>query len=152
MDNLPIQFTPWSDRLAMDMALFLEGSGDTRVDLLHRHALSPGDIIRYTRDPVFLMKVNSLREEIKEKGLTFRLKARAQAEELLITSWGLIHSPEVSPTVKEKLIANTIRWGGLEPQKNTGVVDLPSGGVSITINLDKAVVAPPVSPVIEHAN
>ena len=51
--------------------------------------------------------------------MTFKLKARAQAEELLTTSWTLIHSPEVSPAVKADLIESTVKWGGLEPKNDT---------------------------------
>ena len=51
-----------------------------------------------------------------QNGMSFRLKARAQAEALLTTSWALIHAPldEVPANVKEKLIANTIRVAGLD--------------------------------------
>ena len=66
--------------------------------------------------------------------MTFKLKARAQAEELLTTSWTLIHSPDVSPAVKADLIKSTVKWGGLEP-KNDVVTEGAGGGVKITINL-----------------
>jgi hypothetical protein len=71
---------------------------------------------------------------VQEKGLTFKLKARAQAEELLTTSYLLIHDPAVSPAVKADLIKSTVKWAGLEP-KNTEVSDGAGGGVKITINL-----------------
>ena len=71
---------------------------------------------------------------MREKGLTFKLKARAQAEELLTTSYLLIHDPAVSPAVKADLIKSTVKWAGLEP-KNTEVSDGAAGGVKITINL-----------------
>jgi hypothetical protein len=79
--------------------------------------------------------------------MTFRLKARAQAEELLTTSWTLIHSNDVSAAVKADLIKSTVKWGGLEPQKDMSGGDGPQGGVSITINLDSQQAAPKV---IEH--
>ena len=66
--------------------------------------------------------------------MTFKVKARAQAEELLTTSWTLIHSPDVSAAVKADLIKSTVKWGGLEP-KNDVLAEGGSGGVKITINL-----------------
>ena len=66
--------------------------------------------------------------------MTFKVKARAQAEELLTTSWTLIHSPDVSAAVKADLIKSTVKWGGLEP-KNDVLTEGGSGGVKITINL-----------------
>lgn len=118
----------------MDMALLLEGSGDTLQELMGRHNIEVADINRFNSDPVFLKKVESLRDEVRDKGLTFKMKARAQAEELLTTSWVLIHDPTTSPAVKADLIKSTVKWAGLEP-KNDQVTTEASGGVKITINL-----------------
>jgi hypothetical protein len=134
MDSLPIKYHPWSDRLAMDVALLLEGSGETLPEIMARHAISMNDLGRFNSDSVFLKKVEHLREEIKTKGMTFRLKAKAQAEELLTTSWTLIHSADVSASVKADLIKSTVKWGGLEP-KGDVAVEGGTGGVTIQINL-----------------
>ena len=104
MDTFPLKHTKWSDRLAFDIALMLEGSGESIDEVRTRHNISASAIIDFNKDKVFLKKVESYRNEIKEKGMTFKLKARAQAEELLITSWALIHSPETSSAVKADLI------------------------------------------------
>ena len=134
MDNLPLHHTKWNDRLAFDVALTLEGSGETLQEVITRHNISANDILTFNADPVFLKKVEGYRTEVREKGLTFKLKARAQAEELLTTSWLLIHDPAVSPAVKADLIKSTVKWAGLEP-KNDMSVDNGTGGVKITINL-----------------
>jgi len=133
MDNLPLHHTKWNDRLAFDVALTLEGSGETLQEILARHHISASDILKFNADPIFLMKVEHYRAEVREKGLTFKLKARAQAEELLTTSWLLIHDPGVSPAVKADLIKSTVKWAGLEPK--TEVTSDGAGGVKITINL-----------------
>lgn len=133
MDTLPLRHTKWSDRLAFDMALLLEGSGETLDELRVRHHISIDDLTKFNKDSVYLKKVESYRAEIVEKGMTFKLKARAQAEELLTTSWTMIHSPETSSAVKADLIKSTVKWGGLETS-NANTEDA-SGGVKITINL-----------------
>jgi len=133
MDRSAILHTRWSDRLAFDLALCLEGSGEPINDILSRHNLAAADLLAFNADPVFLKRVESYREEIISKGMTFRLKARAQAEELLTTSWLLIHDPSVSPAVKADLIKSTVKWGGLEPKGESG--ETGSGGVRISINL-----------------
>lgn len=137
MDLSPFNYTKWSDRLAFDMALLLEGSGEEMSEMLSRHRISTDEITVFSKDPVFLKKVEHYREEVREKGLTFRMKARAQAEELLVTSWTLIHSPDVSAAVKADLIKQTVKWGGLEPKNDTEVT--AGGGVRITINLNQPV-------------
>jgi hypothetical protein len=134
MDNLPLNHTKWNDRLAFDVALTLEGSGDTLQEVITRHRISANDILTFNADPIFLKKVEGYRTEVREKGLTFKLKARAQAEELLTTSWLLIHDAAVSPAVKADLIKSTVKWAGLEP-KDAGPQDNGTGGVKITINL-----------------
>ena len=129
----PVQ-TKWSDRFAFDLALLMEGSGEKLDELLDRHEYDASDLLTFKNDANFLKKVDAYREEVRTKGLTFRVKARAQAEELLRTSWILIHDPIVSPAVKADLIKATVRWGGLEtPPKEEGAGG--SGGVTITINL-----------------
>ena len=133
MDTLPLHHTKWSDRLAFDVALALEGSGETLDEIKQRHRITSSDLLVFNKDPVFLKKVEHYRDEVREKGLTFKLKARAQAEELLTTSWGLIHSPEVSPAVKADLIKSTVKWAGLEVRADEGTGGA-TGGVKININ------------------
>lgn len=135
MDTNPLNHTKWSDRLVFDIALLLEGSGETMTEVTVRHKISTTDVLDFNRDPVFLKKVEHYRDEIREKGLTFKLKARAQSEELLTTSWMLIHSPDVSAAVKADLIKSTVKWAGLEPRPNENDGNNAVGGVKIMINL-----------------
>ncbi len=128
----PVEYTKWTDRLCFDIALKLEGSGEDLPEILARHSLSSSELADISKDPVFDKKVKHYRDEIREKGITFRLKARAQAEELLTTSWSLIHHPDVSAAVKADLIKSTVKWAGLEVK---GDAPESTGGVSITINL-----------------
>lgn len=129
-----MQLTRWTNRLAMDLALMLEGSGETVDEVLVRHDKTKDDLLIFVEDPVFEKRVAEYRDEIRDKGVTFRMKARAQAEELLTTSWVLIHAPDVSPSVKADLIKSTVKWAGLEPKDGNGDVNVAQG-VSITINL-----------------
>lgn len=145
MDLSPFNYTKWSDRLAFDMALLLEGSGEDINEVITRHRLSTDELAGISKDPLFVKKVEHYRDEVREKGLTFKMKARAQAEELLVTSWTLIHSPDVSAAVKADLIKQTVKWGGLEPKGD--VDNAVGGGVRITINLNNPTEAPQV---IDH--
>jgi hypothetical protein len=147
MDLSPFNYTKWTDRMAFDMALLLEGSGESVQEIATRHHLSMDDMAEFSKEPLFLKKVENYREEVREKGLTFKMKARAQAEELLVTSWTLIHSPDVSAAVKADLIKQTVKWGGLEPK--TDVDAGGGGGVRITINLGPTQ-QEDTSTVIEH--
>lgn len=124
----------WSDRLAFDVALKLEGSGEPLKSILDTHKITKEVLESFLGDPTFKKRLEQLRTDIRENGLTFKLKAKSQAEDLLTTSWLLIHSPDVSPTVKADLIKSTVKWAGLEAKDVQDTTT--SGGVTITINLD----------------
>jgi hypothetical protein len=125
--------TPWSNVVAFELALILEGGGETVQDMLTRNNLTTTQFMEFSKDKIFEKAVQDYRQEIRTKGLTFRAKARVQAEELLKTSWLLIHSIDTPAAVKADLIKHTVKWADLEP-KNTAV-ETSTGGVSITINL-----------------
>lgn len=125
--------TQWSDRLAFDVALCLQDSGDMD-EIMARHEIDADDMLRFQSDKQFLRRVRSYRDEITEKGISFRLKAKAQAEELLETTYLLIHNRDVSPAVKADLIKSVVKWAGLEPKNNETDAG-GAGGVKITINL-----------------
>lgn len=129
----PMTSMRWTDRFALDIALSICGSGDDTQTILNSHGLSPADLADFSKDPVFTRRVEEYCTNIKENGLTFKLKAKAQAEILLETSFDLIHDKDVSPAVKADLIKWTVKVAGLEPTgKETGVL---GNAVVVNINL-----------------
>ena len=71
------------------------------------------DVLRY--DPVFISEL-----KIASDGMSFRMKAKLQSEELLKTSWNLIHDKtgNVPPAVRADLIKFTIRAAGLDGSRD----------------------------------
>ena len=137
----------WSDKLAFEIALVMEGSGEPVATILKAHNLTEDQFLKISDDKTFVKKVEIYRADIEKNGLTFKLKAKAQAEVLLNTSFDLIHHPDVPAAVKADLIKSTVKWAGLEPQKDQGMEGNAGNGVSITINLGDT--QPPMK-VIEH--
>lgn len=129
-----MQTTNWTNRVAFELALVMESQGETVQDMLQRNNLTVAEFMEFSKDKVFERTVQEYRAEIRAKGLSFRQKARVQAEELLKTSWILIHSIDTPAAVKADLIKQTVKWADLEP-KNNEVATGGAGGVSITINL-----------------
>lgn len=82
-------------------------------------------------DPAFLADLSQAAEMVKREGMTFKLKAKLQAEELLKTSWKLIHDIATPPNVKADLIKSTARWAGFD-QKDLG----GSGGNAFNIQIN----------------
>lgn len=153
MNELTIPSTPplqrrWSDRFALDFAMTLEGSGSKPQSLLAEYGYLPSDLAEFSREPLFMRKVEQFQKQLQENGFTFKVKAQMQAEELLDTSWELIHA-DVSPAVKADLIKWTAKVAGFEPTggKDGGV----GNAVQININMgDPSLSAPPGIRTIEN--
>jgi hypothetical protein len=96
--------------------------------------ITKDDFIALTNDPVFVKAYADAKEALQKDGVSFRLKARIQAEELLKKSWSLIHSDHTPTTVKADLIKATVRWAGYEP-KGDGPGSGLGNAFQININL-----------------
>lgn len=126
---------PWTDRFVLDIAMSLEGTGDPAEVVLEAHGYTPDQLIEFSKDPLFAQRVEHFRTQLRENGFTFKLKAKAQAELLLDTSWEVIHTPDVSPAVKADLIKWTAKMAGYEPTKD---IATDGGGVRINIVMGDA--------------
>ncbi len=86
-------------------------------------------------NPQFVGAVAGAMEALQKEGMSFKMKARLQSEELLRTSWKMIHAPsdEVPPSVKADLLKFTIKAAGLveDPKAQSG----PQNALQININL-----------------
>ena len=127
----------WTDRFAFEIALKLAGSGDSLASILEDYGMTKFDLELANADPLFRAKVGKFREEIGKDGITFRMKARAQADDLLTTSWSLIHEQGVPASVKADLIKATVKWAGLEikSEEDLGTMGGGAGGVKIVIHM-----------------
>ena len=91
-------------------------------------------------NPLFVRALEKANEMLQQEGMSFRAKARLQSEELLKTSWALIHSSndQVPPNVKADLIKFTIKAAGLDAsieQKSQGGGGGIGNALQININL-----------------
>ena len=93
------------------------------------------DLIRF--DPVFLSDLQRAADMLKEEGMSFRIKAKLQAEELLKSSWRMIHDPNAPPAVRADLIKATMRWAQYDvpPSQQAGA---PGSGFHISFNFNGA--------------
>lgn len=86
-------------------------------------------------NPQFVGAVAGAMEAIQKEGMSFKMKARLQSEELLKTSWKMIHAPsdEVPPSVKADLLKFTIKAAGLV--EDAKAQSAPQNALQININL-----------------
>ena len=86
------------------------------------------------RSSPFKRDLEAAQDMLRTEGMSFKAKARLQSEELLTTSWGLIHDPKIPATVRADLIKFTIRAAGLEA-KAADKGDESRPALSISINM-----------------
>lgn len=117
----------WPPTLPIEIALKTAPMNDIR----DAYGYSQAEWIALKDNPEFLADLAAAVAMVKEEGMSFKLKARLQAEELLKTSWRLIHAPidEVPSSVKADLIKATARWAGYDAKDNGG------GGSGNSLNI-----------------
>jgi len=102
------------------------------------YGLSREDWDRLRHDAGFLADVMAATEALKKEGMSFKMKAQLQAEELLKTSWQMIHShsDDVPPSVRADLLKFTIRAAGLDGSKDQAAqTNNNANNLQININL-----------------
>lgn len=99
------------------------------------YGISKDQFIELSQDPVFVKAYGDAKEALQKDGVSFRIKARLQAEELLKKSWSMIHDQNTPTTVKADLLKATVRWAGLEPKGDPGGGGVNGNAFQININL-----------------
>ena len=95
---------------------------------------------RICADKAFLAELAKAKEMLAKDGMTFKLKAKLQSDELLNTSWHLIHNPLTPPAVRADLIKTTIRWAGYDAP--AAVAGDGGSGFQININFSEPARSP----------
>lgn len=124
----------WSERLAYDVALALEGGLPSMDPVIARHGLDSQDFVLLLDNPVFLRTVLALREEISIKGVVFQTRARSLSEDVLHTTHKLSRDPDVSPAVRHDCAKSIVRWAGYDKPETSPGLD-GNSGVTISINI-----------------
>ncbi len=119
----------WDPRLAYELALEM----DEAANVFERYGYTRDDAVRLLGNPAFVATVKKYREEVVAGGVSFRLKAKIQAEDLLTHSYEMATDPEVPPAVRADLIKWTARVAALEPkEKGEGG---GAAGAGFTLNI-----------------
>lgn len=123
----------WPARLSFDLAM-----GESDDSICEIYGLGAYELKRIKENGAFRREVAEHKREIQEHGVTFRAKARLQAEEYLLNIDDLVQSPDVPASVKLEAIKSVVRWGGLDP----GPSNKPEGGPMISNKIEVSWVMP----------
>lgn len=127
----------WPPSLPLELALHQQPVRD----ICGAYGIDRFEYERLRADENFRRAVEEALETLKDESASFKLKARAQSEELLKTSWALIHQSldKVPANVKADLIKFTIKCAGLdasiEQRATVSAKAIAQNAVGLTINL-----------------
>ena len=107
-------------------------------EIFESYNLDRSDYERLCHSEGFMVQVKHYHDELKKDGMSFKIKARLQAEALLKKSWDMIHASDaiVPANVKAQLLMFTIKAAGLSEDKaNAGGGGQIGTALQININL-----------------
>lgn len=114
----PAEMGSYPATLPVELALRV----DTTENICLAYGISQAQWNVLRSDPVFQIDLARAVSMVKKDGMSFKLKAQMQAEELLKTSWKMIHDVEdTPPSVRADLLKFTVRAAGYaEPAEKAG--------------------------------
>lgn len=105
---------------------------DTPANICAAYGLGKEQFAALVKHPVFVKAFQDAVEALKVEGMSFKIKARLQAEAYLETAFKMAQNPGTSDAVRQKIISDTVRWAGLDKKAE----DTSAGtGFNIILNL-----------------
>jgi len=133
LDSLPALYKTQHERLAYELALNLAPP----EEVFGRYGLDRDQAVALLSTPGFAKLLDRVTKDVEQNGLSFKAKARAQAEELLTESFSIATDPLQSGAVRADLIKWTARVAGYEP-KGGDDDKKGAGGGGLTLNIQFA--------------
>lgn len=129
LEGLPAIYKTAHERLAVELALQMEEPMET----FKRHGLTPEQGAALLQSPGFAKILERMVTEVREQGLSFRMKARAIAEDLLPEAHDMATDPLVSSAVRLDAIKWTAKIADLEPRTKDEGARGGGGGLTLSI-------------------
>ncbi|PFH12860.1 MULTISPECIES: hypothetical protein [Burkholderia] len=83
-------------------------------EVCEAYGISRDEFARIIAHPVFIKAYQEAVEMLRVEGMSFKVKARMQAEAFLATSFSMVQNPATSDSVRADLIKSTVKWAGLD--------------------------------------
>ncbi len=103
----------WHPKMVLELALGVEEPDD----VLARYGVNEAEWRAIEPNPAFRRELAEMSRQVQEEGLSFKAKARIQAESYLMDLDAMVADRETPPSVRLEAIKSAVRWGELEPKK-----------------------------------
>lgn len=128
MDAQPAVLRTAHERLAMELALRMESPEET----FKRHGLTAEQGLELLQTAGFAKLLERMTVEVRENGVSFKMKSRAIAEDLLAEVHDMATDPLVSSAVRLDAAKSVVKWAGLEPKDDK---EGARGGGGLTLSI-----------------
>lgn len=108
---------------------------DTAANICKAYEISKEQFAVLITHPVFVKAYQEAVEMLKVEGMSFKAKAKLQAEDYLGTAFAMVKNPNISENVRADLIKATVRWAGYDQKAIDTGNGGAGGGFNIQINL-----------------
>lgn len=115
-------------RLAYEIALEI----DDPVAVMAKYGYVGDHAVALLKEVAFALAVKNYRNEVSTSGISFKLKARVQAEDLLAHSYNIATDPDAPASVRADIIKWTAKMAGYEPKEDGGA---KGGGAGFNLNI-----------------
>lgn len=129
LGNVPELYRTTHERLAVELALHVEDA----EEIFARYHYTMEQAAELLASPAFTALLERVSREIRETGLSFRMKARAIAEDLLPYAHEMATDPLSSAAVRADLIKWSAKVADLEPKESKDTGKPPGGGLTLSI-------------------
>jgi hypothetical protein len=110
-------------RLTFELAVGLSAPDK----IFERYGYDRDSALTLAKNPIFQRVLKAYVDDVKENGITFRAKARIQAEDLLTHSYEIATDPEAPYAVRADMIKWTAKVADYEPKTNSPEVGQGNG-------------------------
>ena len=127
LDAAPELYKREYERLCLELACNM---GEP-AEIFAAHGITIEQAAELTENAALIAMLERITKEVRENGLSFRMKARSISESLLPHGYNIATDPETSAAVRADLIKWFPRVAGLEPKEK--VDETKHGGLTLSI-------------------
>ena len=135
LEDVPEIYRKKLERLAVELALNINDA----EDIFDQYGYSPDAAAELVENPAFVLLMQQAQRSVVEEGLSFKMKAKLMASELLPYAHDLATDPLISAAVRLQSIQWAAKMAGFEPKE---AKDEGKGGTGLVLSITFAGQAP----------
>jgi hypothetical protein len=109
--------------LALTIARNRVGPRDPIEEVLARECVSPEEFDHLADDPLFKTYVQKYVHDLTENGVSFQMKAKLLAEDILPDIYSIVRDRELPAQARIKAAENLVEWADLKPRQSMNAAD-----------------------------